>query len=49
MNRGEKKFIDYEPSINFIRKINSLVDVMNSNTEKYGLQADPNSYSNKVY
>jgi hypothetical protein len=34
MDRGVKKFIDCKPTVNFIKKINSLVDAMNSNTEK---------------
>lgn len=49
MNRGEVNFNDCKPTINFIRKINSLVDALNSNTENYGLKADPNTHSNKVY
>jgi len=48
MNRGETKFMNCRPTINFIRNNNSLVDAMNSNKEKYGLQADPKSHSNKV-
>lgn len=48
MNRGDIKFEDCGSTIRFIRKINDLVDIMNSNTEKYGLKADKDSYSNKV-
>jgi len=48
MNRGHEKFRDCGPTISFIRKINDLIDIMNSNTKKYGLQADKNSFSNKV-
>jgi len=48
LNRGDKNFIGCEPTVKFIRKINDLVDVLNSNTEKHSLQADPNSNSNKV-
>ena len=48
MNRGYDKFKDCGPTITFIRKINDLVDIMNSNIKKYGLQADINSHSNKV-
>lgn len=47
-NRGEKEFLDSKPTIKFIRRINDLVDALNSNTEKYGLHADPSSQSNKV-
>lgn len=48
MNRGHEKFRDCGPTISFIRKINDLIDIMNSNTKKYGLQADKNSFSNKI-
>jgi len=48
MNRGYEKFRDCGPTISFIRKINDLVDIMNSNTKKDGLQADKNSSSNKI-
>lgn len=48
-NRGYDQFRNCGPTISFILKINDLVDIMNSNTKKYGLQADINSYSNKVY
>lgn len=33
--------MNYRPTINFIRKMNRLVDGMKSNTEKYGLQSEP--------
>ncbi|KAL4143961.1 hypothetical protein QTP88_006209 [Uroleucon formosanum] len=48
LNRGEKNFIGCGPTVKFIRKINNLVDVLNSNTEKHSLQADSNSNSNKI-
>lgn len=48
MNRGYDKFRDCGPTIRFILKINDLIDIMNSNSKKYGLQADINSFSNKV-
>lgn len=48
MKQGHEKFKDCAPTINFIRRINELIDIMNSNTEKYGLREDKNSNSNKV-
>jgi hypothetical protein len=33
MDRGEKMYIDSKPTIIFNRKIDSLVETMNSNTE----------------
>ncbi|KAL4127146.1 hypothetical protein QTP88_011344 [Uroleucon formosanum] len=48
LNRGENNFIGCEPTVKFIKKINDLVDVLNSNTEKHSQQADPNSNSNKI-
>lgn len=48
LNRGDKNFTNCKPTVNFIRKINSLVDVLNSNTEKHDLHADPKSRNYKV-
>jgi len=48
LKRGDKNFIGCEPTVKFIRKINDLVNVLNSNTEKHSLQANPNSNTIKV-
>lgn len=44
----KNKTLKVEPIVDFVSKINSLVDVLNSNTGKHGLQVDPKSNSYKV-
>lgn len=47
-NLGYDIFRDSSSTISFIPKIYDLIDSINSNTKKFSLQADINSYSNKV-
>jgi len=48
MNRGHPNFIHSNSTIQCIRKINMMADIMNSKTEMHGLGSNTNSSSNKV-
>ncbi len=45
---GDKRLRDSEPTIEFIRRMNSVIDAMNGQVPWQGLQADPNSHHHKV-
>jgi len=46
MNRGHPDFIHCSPTIKFIRKINTMVDIMNSKTEMHGLGSNSPAKNN---
>jgi len=48
MNRDHPDFIHCSSTIQFIRKINMMADIMNSKTEMHGLGSNTNSSANKV-
>ncbi|KAK3909572.1 Transposable element P transposase [Frankliniella fusca] len=45
---GDERLRDAEPTIEFIRRINSVIDAMNGQVPWQGLQADPSSHHHKV-
>ncbi|KAK3918957.1 Transposable element P transposase, partial [Frankliniella fusca] len=45
---GDERLKDAEPTIEFIRRMNSVVDAMNGQLPWQGLRADPNSAHHKV-
>jgi len=48
MNRDHPDFILCNSTIQFIRKINMMADIMNSKTEMHSLGSNTNSSANKV-
>ncbi|KAK3919203.1 LOW QUALITY PROTEIN: Transposable element P transposase [Frankliniella fusca] len=45
---GDERLRDAKPTIEFIRRMNSVLDAMNGQVPWQGLQADPNSHHHKV-